>query len=61
MTSVKVRDKNLEKYIKIFNYEVYKSGVLQEFRKRQEFQKPSKIKREKRKKAKFNQKIKKSY
>lgn len=61
MASVKVKDGNIEKYIKIFNSVVFRQGILQEYRKRQEYEKPSKKRREKKKKAIFLNKIKKNY
>ena len=49
MVSVRVKNNNIEKYLKIFSSEVYMSGILQEYKNRQEYKKPSEIKREKRK------------
>lgn len=52
---VEVRNKNLEKAINIFKKKVSSSGVLYQYMNNQEFTKPSTEKREKRKKAKWNQ------
>lgn len=53
---VKVRNGNVEKAISIFNKMVDQSGVLYKYRENQEYVKPSKKKREARKKAAYDQK-----
>jgi small subunit ribosomal protein S21 len=50
MTKIKVRNgESLEQALRRFNKEVLKSGVLQEFKDRERFVKPSEIKRQKQK------------
>ncbi len=46
MTKIKVRNgESLEQALRRFNREVLKSGVLQELRDRERYQKPSELKR----------------
>lgn len=52
---VTVKNGNVEKAISIFNKVVDQSGVLYKFRENQEYTKPSKRRREKRKKAIYDQ------
>jgi len=53
MVYVKVdRNKSIEKAISIFKRKVKESGILLELRERQEFKKPSAVKRKKRAQAK---------
>jgi small subunit ribosomal protein S21 len=56
--TVEVRDGNIETALKIFKSKVFNSGHLIEYKGRQEYIKPSVIKREKLKKSIYNQKIK---
>lgn len=53
---VEVRNKNLEKALRIFKKKVASSGVLYQYRQNQEFKKPSTKRREQLEKAKFEQK-----
>lgn len=53
MVYIKVdRNKSIEKAISIFKRKVKESGILLELRERQEFKKPSAVKRKKRAQAK---------
>lgn len=56
--SVKVKNGNVNKALSIFKKKVATSGVIQEFKERQEYVKPSLQRREKLKKAKREQKRK---
>lgn len=56
--SVKVRNGNVNKALSIFKKKVISSGILQEYKDRQEYIKPSLRKREKLKKAIREQKRK---
>jgi len=48
MTKIKVRHgESLEQALRRFNREVHKSGILQELKDRERYQKPSEIKRRK--------------
>ena len=47
--TVEVRGGNLEKAMRVLKKKVQKAGIVKELRERQYFQKPSEIKREKRK------------
>ena len=49
MIEVQVRGGNLEKAMRVLKKKVMKEGIVKELRKRQYFQKPSEIKREKKK------------
>jgi small subunit ribosomal protein S21 len=53
---VKVRYNNVEKALSIFKKRVKETGILQEYRDRQEFVKPSVIKRKKKLDAKYKAK-----
>jgi|AntRauTorcE11897_2_1112592.scaffolds.fasta_scaffold00059_30 small subunit ribosomal protein S21 len=55
---VTVRNNNLEGALIAFKKKVQAAGILEEYRERQFFKKPSEIKREKRKEAVRWQKIK---
>lgn len=50
-----VRNNNIDKAINIFKKKVSSSGILYQYRQNQEFTKPSTEKREKRKRAKWDQ------
>ena len=54
--SVKVFNNNIEGALKAFKKKVKNSGMLQELRKKQYYEKPSKIKREKKNLAKLRNK-----
>lgn len=51
MIGVEVRDNDLEKALKVFNRRVGKAGVLREYKERMHYTKPSKERREDRKRA----------
>ena len=51
MITVRVRNGKIEEAIAIFTEKVKRSGVLIDYKERQEYKKPSEVKREKRKKA----------
>jgi len=55
---VQVRGGNLEKAMRVLKKKVMKEGIVKELRKRQYFQKPSEIKREKKKEGIKNYKKK---
>lgn len=55
--SVKVRNGNLDNALKYFKNKVMETGVLQEYKERQEYIKPSVKKRKKKKEAIWKQKI----
>jgi ribosomal protein S21 len=54
--TVEVRSGNIESALKVFKKKVFNSGHLDEYKKRQEYIKPSVINREKRKNSKWQQK-----
>jgi small subunit ribosomal protein S21 len=56
--TVEVRDGNIETALKIFKSKVFNSGHIVEYKERQEYVKPSVIKRKKLKKSIYSQKIK---
>jgi small subunit ribosomal protein S21 len=56
---VEVRGGNLEKAMRVLKKKVMKEGLVKELRARQYYQKPSEIKREKKKEGIKNYKIKK--
>ena len=58
MIEVQVRGGNLEKAMRVLKKKVMKEGIVKELRKRQYFQKPSEIKREKKKEGIKNYKKK---
>ena len=58
MIEVQVRGCNLEKAMRVLKKKVMKEGIVKELRKRQYFQKPSEIKREKKKEGIKNYKKK---
>lgn len=51
MIGVEVKNDNLEKALKVFNRRVRKAGILREYKDRMEYTKPSKERREERKRA----------
>jgi small subunit ribosomal protein S21 len=55
---VQVRGGNLEKAMRVLKKKVMKEGIVKELRRRQYFQKPSEIKREKKKEGIKNYKKK---
>ena len=55
--SVKVRNGNLDSSLKYFKKRVMESGILQEYKAKQEFLKPSVIKRRKKKESVWKQQI----
>lgn len=55
--SVKVRNNNVDGAIKLFKKRVMDTGILQEYKKRQEFEKPSVTKRRKKKESIWKQKL----
>jgi len=62
MVGVKKRtDESVDSLIKRFNAHVYRSGILFEYMENQYYKKPSTIKREKKNRAKFLQKIQNKY
>ena len=56
--TVEVRGGNLEKAMRVLKKKVMKEGIIKELRRRQYFQKPSEIKREKKKEGIKNYKKK---
>jgi small subunit ribosomal protein S21 len=56
--SVKVFNNNIEGALKAFKKKVKNSGILQELRKKQYYEKPSRIRREKKNLAKLRNKYK---
>ena len=56
--TVQVRGGNLEKAMRVLKKKVMKEGIVKELRRRQFFQKPSEIKREKKKEGIKNYKKK---
>ena len=58
MVFVEVRNGNLEKALRVLKKKVQKSGLVKELRARQHYQKPSEIKREKKKEGIKNYKKK---
>ncbi len=58
MIEVQVRGGNLEKAMRVLKKKVMKEGIVKELRRRQYFQKPSEIKREKKKEGIKNYKKK---
>ena len=58
MIEVQVRGGNLEKAMRVLKKKVMKEGLIKELRRRQYFQKPSEIKREKKKEGIKNYKKK---
>lgn len=54
--TVEVKDGNIEGALRVFKKKVFNSGHLDEYKKRQEYVKPSVIKREKKKESVWNQK-----
>ena len=58
MIEVQVRGGNLEKAMRVLKKKVMKEGLVKELRRRQYFQKPSEIKREKKKEGIKNYKKK---
>ena len=54
---VKVRKGNVEKAISIFKKRVKETGILQEYRSRQEYIKPSAKKRKKKKDAEYRSRL----
>ena len=59
--TVEVRNGNLEKAMRVLKKKVMKEGIIKEVRRRQFYQKPSEIKREKKKEGikNFKKKMKK--
>ena len=59
--TVEVRNGNLEKAMRVLKKKVMKEGIIKEVRRRQYYQKPSEIKREKKKEGikNFKKKMKK--
>lgn len=60
MVFVRVRDDKFEEALKLFKRRVEKEGILQEYKKRQHFEKPSDVKRRKRMEAERKAKSKKN-
>ena len=58
MIEVQVRGGNLEKAMRVLKKKVMKEGLIKELRRRQYFQKPSEVKREKKKEGIKNYKKK---
>ena len=58
MIEVQVRGGNLEKAMRVLKKKVMKEGLVKELRRRQYFQKPSEVKREKKKEGIKNYKKK---
>ena len=58
MVFVEVRNGNLEKAMRVLKKKVQKSGIVKELRAREYYQKPSEIKREKKKEGIKNYKKK---
>ena len=58
MVYVEVRNGNLEKALRVLKKKVQKSGLVKELREREYYQKPSEIKREKKKEGIKNYKKK---
>ena len=58
MIEVQVRGGNLEKAMRVLKKKVMKEGIVKELKRRQFFQKPSEIKREKKKEGIKNNKKK---
>ena len=58
MIEVQVRGGNLEKAMRVLKKKVMKEGIVKELRRRQYFQKPSEVKREKKKEGIKNYKKK---
>ena len=59
--TVEVRGGNLEKAMRVLKKKIQKEGLMKEMRRRQSYQKPSEIKREKKKEGikNFKKKLKK--
>ena len=55
--SVKVRNNNVDAAIKLFKKRVLTSGILYEYKKRQEYEKPSVTKRRKKKESIWKQRM----